>query len=28
VQVGVLGVLANGRDFADFPPAAIGRLAA
>jgi len=27
VQVGVLGVLADGRDFAAFPPAAIGRLA-
>jgi hypothetical protein len=28
VQVGVLGVLRDGRDFAGFPPAAIGRLAA
>ena len=26
VQVGVLGVLADGRDFAAFPPAAIGRV--
>ena len=28
VQVGVLGVLRDGRDFAAFPPAAIGRVAA
>jgi hypothetical protein len=28
VQVGVLGVLQDGRDFAGFPPAAIGRVAA
>ena len=28
VQVGVLGVLEDGRDFASFPPAAIGRVAA
>jgi hypothetical protein len=28
VQVGVLGVLRDGRDFASFPPAAVGRVAA
>ena len=28
VQVGVLGVLRDGRDFAAFPPAAIARVAA
>ena len=28
IQVGVLGVLEDGRDFAAFPPAAIGRVAA